>query len=109
MTPARALHRYASDQTARCQSRVFGACIVKLYVGNMSFSTTEETLEGLFSNYGEVQEVTIITDRDTGRPRGFGFVTMNDEGAKAAIEERTSTPATVPVEMTSEFMVNSKK
>lgn len=59
---------------------------MKIYVGNMSFSTTQESLEGLFSNYGEVQEVAVITDRDTGRPRGFAFVTMDDEGAKQAIE-----------------------
>ena len=59
---------------------------MKLYVGNMSFNTTEASLEALFSNYGEVQEVAVITDRDTGRPRGFGFVTMEDEGARAAIE-----------------------
>jgi len=59
---------------------------MKLYVGNMSFNTTEASLEALFSNYGEIQEVAVVTDRDTGRPRGFGFVTMSDDGAKAAIE-----------------------
>ena len=60
---------------------------MKLYVGNMSFNTTEDALDGLFSNYGEVQEVAIVNDRDTGRPRGFAFVTMkDDEGGNAAIE-----------------------
>jgi len=59
---------------------------MKLYVGNMSFNTTQDALDGLFSNYGEVQEVAIVNDRDTGRPRGFAFVTMDDEGAKAAID-----------------------
>ena len=60
---------------------------MKLYVGNLNFRTTQESLEGLFSNYGEVQEVAIITDRETGRPRGFAFVTMaNEEGGKQAIE-----------------------
>lgn len=59
---------------------------MKIYVGNMSFSTTQESLEGLFSNYGQIQEVAVITDRDTGRPRGFAFVTMDDEGGKQAIE-----------------------
>ena len=59
---------------------------MKLYVGNLSFSTTEDSLEALFSNYGQVQEVAVVTDRNTGRPRGFGFVTMDDDGAKAAID-----------------------
>jgi RNA recognition motif-containing protein len=59
---------------------------MKIYVGNLSFSTTQEGLEGLFSNYGQVDEVAVITDRDTGRPRGFAFVTMDDDGAKQAIE-----------------------
>lgn len=59
---------------------------MKIYVGNMSFKTTEDSLHALFSNYGEVQEVAIVNDRETGRPRGFAFVTMDDEGAKQAIE-----------------------
>jgi len=60
---------------------------MKIYVGNMSFSTSEESLEALFTNYGQVDEVAVITDRDTGRPRGFAFVTMsNDEEAKQAID-----------------------
>ena len=60
---------------------------MKLYVGNMSFDTTEDGLQGLFSNYGEVQEVAVITDRETGRPRGFAFITMADDDAgRKAIE-----------------------
>jgi RNA recognition motif-containing protein len=60
---------------------------MKLYVGNLSFSTTEEGLQNEFSAHGQVEEVAVITDRDTGRPRGFAFVTMsNDEEARAAIE-----------------------
>lgn len=59
---------------------------MKMYVGNMSFNTTESSLEALFSNYGEVQDVAVVSDRDTGRPRGFGFVTMEDNAARAAIE-----------------------
>ena len=54
---------------------------MKMYVGNMSFNTTEASLEALFSNYGEVQEVALITDRDTGRPRGFAFVTFDCKDA----------------------------
>lgn len=58
-----------------------------LFVGNMSFQTTESELQALFEGYGEVTRVQIITDRDTGRARGFGFVEMaNDEDAAKAIE-----------------------
>ena len=60
---------------------------MKIYVGNLSFNTTQDSLEGLFSNYGQVSEVAVVTDRETGRPRGFAFVTMDDEGAAKAIEE----------------------
>lgn len=60
---------------------------MRLYVGNLSFSTTEETLQSEFGAHGQVEEVAVITDRDTGRPRGFAFVTMsNDAEARAAIE-----------------------
>src|SRR5438128_12658797 len=48
----------------------------RLYVGNLSFSTTREALEAAFAAAGEVREVTIPTDRETGQPRGFAFVTM---------------------------------
>lgn len=65
---------------------------MKIYVGNMSYDTTEEGLEQLFSNYGQVDEVAVITDRDTGRPRGFAFVTMaNDDEARQAIEALNNT------------------
>ena len=60
---------------------------MKIYVGNMSFQTSEASLEALFTNYGEVGEVAVVTDRDTGQPRGFAFVTMpKDDEARAAIE-----------------------
>jgi len=59
----------------------------KLYVGNLSYSTTEEQIRGLFSQAGEVDSVSLITDRETGRAKGFGFVEMNtDEGSKEAIK-----------------------
>ncbi len=59
---------------------------MKIYVGNLSFDTTDTEVRELFSQYGEVNEVTLITDRDTGRPRGFGFVEMrNDQAAREAI------------------------
>jgi RNA recognition motif-containing protein len=58
----------------------------KLYVGNLPFTATEEEIRTAFEEYGTVHEVSLITDRQTGRPRGFGFVEMDEEGAKAAIE-----------------------
>ena len=54
---------------------------MKLYVGNISFDTTESTLRETFAAHGDVEEVAVITDRDTGRPRGFAFVTMPDDSA----------------------------
>lgn len=58
----------------------------KLYVGNLSYQTTEAQLFDIFGQFGEVRRATLVTDRDTGRPRGFAFVEMaNDEGAQAAI------------------------
>jgi len=53
----------------------------KMYVGGLSWNTTEEILRNEFSKFGEVSEVAVIKDRDTGRSRGFGFVTMIDEAA----------------------------
>ncbi|MFP5239539.1 MAG: RNA recognition motif domain-containing protein [Acidobacteriota bacterium] len=58
----------------------------KLYVGNLSFSSTEDDVRNAFSAFGEVYNVSLITDRETGRLRGFGFVEMDEEGAKAAIQ-----------------------
>lgn len=59
----------------------------KLYVGNLPFSATEDDIADAFSAHGTVQSVNVITDRDTGRPRGFAFVEMGtDEEAAAAIE-----------------------
>jgi len=61
--------------------------MTRLYVGNLSFSTTEETLRAQFGAFGKVNEVAIITDRETDRPRGFAFVTMSNESeGSAAIE-----------------------
>ena len=60
---------------------------MKLYVGNLSYSTTQDTLQAEFSPHGQVEEVAIITDRETGRPRGFAFVTMsNEDEGRTAIE-----------------------
>ena len=60
----------------------------KIYVGNLSFQTTETDLSDMFSEIGQVESVQIITDRDTGRSKGFGFVQMTDDAAAdKAIEQ----------------------
>ncbi|MBW2426622.1 MAG: RNA-binding protein [Deltaproteobacteria bacterium] len=53
----------------------------KLYVGNLPFSSTEDELRGAFERHGRVDSVNVITDRETGRPRGFAFVEMSEESA----------------------------
>ena len=60
---------------------------MKIYVGNMPFSMDESQLRGLFEEFGEVDSANVITDRETGRPRGFAFVEMQDADARKAIEE----------------------
>ena len=57
----------------------------KIYVGNLPFETSEGAVEQLFGTYGEVASVALPTDRETGRPRGFGFVEMSSEDAAKAI------------------------
>ena len=58
---------------------------MRIYIGNLPFTATEDEVRQLFSSYGNVESVNLITDRDTGRPRGFGFVEMHD-GAGEAIQ-----------------------
>jgi len=61
---------------------------MQIYVGNMNYRTSEDEINNLFSQYGEVSSVKLISDRETGRAKGFGFVTMDNEAeAKKAIEE----------------------
>ena len=57
----------------------------KLFVGNLSFQTTESDIRAAFEQYGAVESVAIITDRDTGRSKGFGFVEMSEDDANKAI------------------------
>ena len=65
----------------------------KLYVGNLNFKATEEDLRGLFASFGEVQNVNLVSDRYTGRSRGFAFVEMgSDEGATKAREALNGKP-----------------
>jgi RNA recognition motif-containing protein len=59
----------------------------KVYVGNLPFRTTEEELGSFFAQAGAVESVSIITDRETGRSKGFGFVSMNSEDADKAIAQ----------------------
>ena len=58
----------------------------RLYVGNLPFDATTEEIRTAFEAFGTVHDVSLVTDRDTGRPRGFGFVEMDDQAASAAIE-----------------------
>lgn len=63
----------------------------KIYVGNLSFNATEDQVRELFAEYGTVESIAMITDRDTGRFRGFGFVEMEDSAANAAIKALNET------------------
>ena len=60
--------------------------MTKLYVGNLSFDTTEDSLRTLFAAHGTVESAKLISDRDTGRPRGFGFVEMSNADASRAMQ-----------------------
>jgi RNA recognition motif-containing protein len=60
--------------------------VKRIYIGNLPFSATEEEVRELFEEYGKVNSVNLITDRDTGRFRGFGFIEMEDADAVSAIK-----------------------
>jgi RNA recognition motif-containing protein len=60
--------------------------MTKLYVGNLPFSATEDAVRTLFSAHGTVEKISLINDRDTGRPRGFGFVEMSNADAERAMQ-----------------------
>ena len=79
---------------------------MNLYVGNLSFDTDENALRQFFADYGPVTSVRIITDRDTGRSRGFGFVTFADEDsahkAVAALNESQLDGRTIRVDVAQE-------
>lgn len=63
----------------------------RIYVGNLSFQTTENDISDLFGQIGEVESANLITDRDTGRSKGFGFVEMGNEDADKAIAQLNGT------------------
>lgn len=66
--------------------------MVNIFVGNLSFQTTQDELQGAFAAYGAVERVSIVTDRDSGQPRGFGFVEMSERSAAdAAISQLNGT------------------
>jgi RNA recognition motif-containing protein len=60
--------------------------VTKLYVGNLPYTATDEAVRALFAQHGTVEKVSLITDRDTGRPRGFGFVEMSNADASRAMQ-----------------------
>jgi RNA recognition motif-containing protein len=60
--------------------------MTKLYVGNLPFTATEESVRALFADHGTVEKVSLINDRDTGQPRGFGFVEMSNADASRAMQ-----------------------
>ena len=62
-----------------------------LYVGNLPFSAAQDEVQDLFAAHGEVVSVKLMMDRDTGRPRGFGFVEMENDGAKSAMSALNGT------------------
>ena len=59
--------------------------MTKIFVGNLSFHTTDDQLQQMFAQYGTVHSASVVTDRFTGNPRGFGFVEMDDDAAQQAI------------------------
>ena len=60
--------------------------MTKLYVGNLPFTATEDSVRALFAPHGTVEKISLISDRDTGRPRGFGFVEMSNADASRAMQ-----------------------
>jgi len=60
--------------------------MTKLYVGNLPFTATEDAVRNLFADHGTVEKISLINDRDTGRPRGFGFIEMSNADATRAMQ-----------------------
>lgn len=60
--------------------------MTKLFVGNLPFTATDESVRALFANHGTVEKVSVVTDRETGRPRGFAFVEMSNADASRAMQ-----------------------
>ncbi len=84
----------------------------KLYVGNISFTVSEEELSEKFSAYGPIQEIKLITDRETGRSRGFGFITFEkqfDAEAALALNDTDVSGRKISVTMAKEKEKNSSR
>lgn len=65
--------------------------MTKLFVGNLPFSATEDSVRALFASHGTIETLALINDRETGRPRGFGFIEMSNADAARAIEALNGT------------------
>ena len=65
--------------------------MTKLYVGNLPFTATDDSVRALFSKHGTVEKISLVTDRETGRPRGFGFVEMSNADASRAMQALNGT------------------
>lgn len=65
--------------------------MTKLYVGNLPFTATDESVRALFAKHGTIEKVSLITDRETGRPRGFAFVEMSNADASRAMQALNGT------------------
>jgi RNA recognition motif-containing protein len=93
--PARILPKTATSEISATGRQALPASIhflcedsevTKLYVGNLPFTATEDGVRALFTAHGTVEKVSLITDRDTGKPRGFGFVEMSNADASRAMQ-----------------------
>ena len=93
-------HRTAISEIPATGGQTVSACflpfervfqVTKLYVGNLPFTATEDSVRALFAPHGSVDKVSLINDRDTGRPRGFGFVEMPNADASRAMQALNGT------------------
>ncbi|MEM8834364.1 MAG: RNA-binding protein [Planctomycetota bacterium] len=86
MTPVPTSPTQIDPEDLRWLNNRAGDLSMKMYVGNLSFDTTESELESVFAEHGAVQSAVLVMDRETGRPRGFGFVEMGDDDARNAMQ-----------------------
>jgi RNA recognition motif-containing protein len=89
--PAGLTHTGAGWATSMDRKPIGALRMTKIYVGNLPFSATEEEIRRLFTQHGTVNSVNLVMDRDTGRPRGFGFVEMPAADASRAIKTLNGT------------------